>query len=64
MLAYTEATFGLAPLGSNDASAYNYSNAFDYNQTPLGPLAMTHQTIPLAEQQYLAAHPPNPNDPT
>jgi phospholipase C len=64
MLAYTEATFGLPPLGANDASAYNYSNAFDYNQTPLGPVPMTHQTIPPSELQYLAAHPPNPNDPT
>jgi phospholipase C len=64
MLAYTEATFGLAPLGANDATAYDYSNAFDYLQTPLGPVPMTQQAIAPAELQYLAAHPPNPDDPT
>jgi phospholipase C len=64
MLAYTEATFGLAPLGPNDANAYDYSNAFDYQQTPIAPVPMTQQTISRAEVQYLAAHPPNPDDPT
>ncbi|MFZ0179096.1 MAG: hypothetical protein WAL84_04395 [Candidatus Dormiibacterota bacterium] len=56
--------FGLAPLGANDASAYDYSNAFNYQQTPLGPVPTTQQTIAPAELQYIAAHPPNPNDPT
>ncbi|MGA7987637.1 MAG: alkaline phosphatase family protein [Candidatus Dormiibacterota bacterium] len=64
VLAYTEATFGLAPLGPNDAGAYDYSNAFDYQQTPIAPVPMTQQTISPAESQYLAAHPPDPNDPT
>ncbi|MHB8490554.1 MAG: alkaline phosphatase family protein [Candidatus Dormibacteria bacterium] len=64
MLAFTEATFGLAPLGPNDAAAYDYSNAFNYQQTPLAPVPMTQRPISLAEQQYLAANPPNPNDPT
>jgi hypothetical protein len=27
-------------------------------------IAMQQQSIPLAEQQYLAAHPPDPDDPT
>ena len=64
MLAYTEATFGLMPLGPDDAGAYDYSNAFDYQQTPIAPVRMTQQTISPAEVQYLAAHPPDPNDPT
>lgn len=40
------------------------SNAFNYQQTPLGPVPMTQQTIAPAELQYIAAHPPNPNGPT
>jgi phospholipase C len=64
MLAFTEATFGLTPLGPNDANAYDYSNAFDYQQTPLAPMPMTQQPISPAELQYLTAHPPNPDDPT
>lgn len=30
MLAYAEKTFGLAPLGINDARAYPFTNAFSY----------------------------------
>jgi hypothetical protein len=64
ILAYVEQTFNLAPLGVNDAGAYGYANAFNYSQTPLVGIRMQHQTISLAEQQYLAAHPANPDDPT
>jgi phospholipase C len=64
ILAFTEQTFGLPALGLNDAGAYAFANAFDYSQTPLGPVAMTQQPLSLAEQQYLAAHPSDPNDPT
>jgi hypothetical protein len=39
ILAYTEHTFGLSPLGANDAAAYPFSNAFNYAQAPLKPWA-------------------------
>jgi phospholipase C len=34
-MAYIEHNFGLAPLGTADAAAYNYSGSFNYAQTPL-----------------------------
>lgn len=64
ILAFVERNFGLAPLGVNDAAAYPFSNAFDYSQSPLAGIAMRQEAIPLAEQQYLATHPSNPDDPT
>lgn len=64
MLAYVENVFTVAPLGSADSTAYNYSNSFDYAQTPLSGAVMTQQPISAAERQYLALHPPNPNDTT
>jgi phospholipase C len=64
ILAYVEQTFSLAPLGVNDAMAYPYTNSFDYSQTPLAGVHMQHESISPAEQQYLAAHPGDPEDPT
>lgn len=46
ILAYTEQTFGLSPLGVNDAGAYPFSNAFNYSQPPLGGLRMTTRPVP------------------
>ena len=51
ILAYTEHTFGLAPLAENDAQAYDFSNAFDYSQTPLHPVQMVTRPLP-----YWARH--------
>src|SRR2546422_4724334 len=34
MLAFTEHMFGLAPLTSEDANAYDYSNSFGFLQSP------------------------------
>ena len=45
ILAYVEQTFGLTPLGINDAEAYPYTNAFDYSQTPLAGIAMRKELI-------------------
>ena len=51
ILAYTEQTFGLPPLGANDARAYNLSGAFDYSQTPLKPAHIVTRPVP-----YWATH--------
>jgi phospholipase C len=64
MLAYTEHTFGLAPLSQNDANAYDYVRAFDYSQPPLPPTRMKATPIPSWERAWLAAHPNDPDDPT
>ena len=64
ILAFTEHTFGLTPLSSSDASAYDFGNSFNYTQTPLAPVKMVMTAIPLSSQRWIAAHPTNGNDPT
>jgi phospholipase C len=64
ILAFVEQTFSLTSLGVNDAGAYAYADAFNYSQAPLGGVPMRQQKVPLAEQQYIAAHPGDPDDPT
>ncbi len=64
MLAFTEHLFGLHPLAAPDASAYDYSNSFDFSQTPLPPPALVRRALSPAEASYLKAHPPDPHDPT
>ena len=64
VLAYVEHTFGVPPLSSLDGGAYDYSDSFDYSQTPLQPVQMTLTNVSPTELHYLKAHPPNPDDPT
>jgi hypothetical protein len=65
MLSFTEHTFNLAPLTNADANAYDYSNAFDYTQTPTPPTALGTRPIPPAESRYIARHPADlADDPT
>jgi len=64
LLAFTEHTFGLAPLNDQDGTAYDYSGAFNFGQAPLKPLVMVTTRIPRWEQTWLAAHPDKENDPT
>jgi phospholipase C len=56
LLAFTEQTFGLPPLSHADRTAYPYTNAFSYAQTPLPPAMLTHTAIPHAEQRYIRTH--------
>jgi phospholipase C len=51
ILAYTEHTFGLPPLGVNDAHAYDFSNAFNYTQPPLKPLTMITRPLPASAKR-------------
>jgi phospholipase C len=64
VLAFTEHTFALAALSSADADAYDYSKAFDYAQAPRRGIPATVTQIPRSEQLDIAAHPPDPADPT
>jgi hypothetical protein len=64
LLAFTEHTFGLAPLGTTDAAAYDYSGAFDFSQPPNPPIPLTRSTIPPSSLRYMAAHPVDQTDPT
>ena len=57
MLAYVEHTFGLAPLTSRDAGAYDYAQSFDYTQAPLSAASLGQQPVPAASRAYLQRHP-------
>jgi phospholipase C len=63
ILAYTEHTFGLAPLGANDAAAYSYSNAFNYAQRPLNPAPLVYRPLPASAKRIHLTHALE-NDPT
>jgi phospholipase C len=78
MLAFVEQNWGLAPLTSGDAHAYDYCNSFVFTTLPCtgvrGPSTPGRQAplrvplrpspVPAASTQYVATHPPDPNDPT
>jgi phospholipase C len=64
ILAYVEHTFGLPAMNANDAAAYDFADTFDYSQTPLAPVHMLRERVPKASLDYIAAHPPDLNDPT
>jgi phospholipase C len=61
MLAYVEHTFGVAPLTSADKNAYDFSNAFNYSQTPLPPVQLHQTPISMAERRFLFFHPSPPD---
>jgi len=63
ILAYTEHTFGLPPLGVNDADAYPLTNAFSYAQAPLQPPKMVTRPLP-ASARHIHLTPALLNDPT
>ena len=56
VLAYTEHAFGLPALTVNDAAAYDFSNAFNYNQTPLTPVPLAQRLPPPASRSFLSTH--------
>jgi len=64
ILAFSEQVLGLASLNRVDASSYNYLNAFDFTQKPLPPVPMVTTREPARSKANIAAHPPNPDDPT
>ncbi len=64
LLAFTEHVFGLPPLANDDANAYDYAGSFDFSQRPLRPIPLPHHQVPRSSLAYMAAHPPNLDDPT
>jgi len=65
LLAFTEHTFGLAPLTGEDAAAYDFSASFDYAAPPrLAPVRMVHTPVPKSSLRFMKAHPQNEDDPT
>jgi phospholipase C len=63
MLAFTEHTFGLAPLASADASAYDYTDSFNFTQAPRAGVQMVRSKVPAWELRWIARQPPD-DDPT
>jgi phospholipase C len=59
ILAFVEHTFGLAPLGRHDGTAYDFASAFDFSQNALPAISMTHRQISRAELRYIRTHPPS-----
>lgn len=57
MLAFIEHNFGLPPLSSADATAYDYADAFDYTQVPLAAETLTQHPIPADSQRFLLSNP-------
>ncbi|OLE36343.1 MAG: hypothetical protein AUG48_07650 [Actinobacteria bacterium 13_1_20CM_3_68_9] len=65
MLAFTEHNFGLPPLTTRDAPAYDYEFSFNFAAPPsLAKTHLTYSTIPGWEAHWLKTHKPDPNDPT
>ena len=62
IMAFTERTFGIAPLSNIDRDAYGYEDAFDYEQVPLGPIPVPQHEVPEASIRWLTHHPPNDDD--
>jgi phospholipase C len=64
LLAFAEHTLGLAPLNAADASAYDYSGAFDFSQSTIAAPTMVHSAVDPAVRAFVKANPVDPNDPT
>jgi phospholipase C len=63
MLAFTEHVFGLAPLSTQDAGAYDYQSSFTFAYNPSQPMLRT-RPLSRREKRWLKLHPADPNDPT
>jgi phospholipase C len=65
MLAYAEHLFGLAPLATTDANAYDFGGSFDYGAPPsLAPVHLVTRGISENERDWIEAHPGDEGDPT
>ena len=63
VLSYTEHDFGLPALGANDAHAYDFARAFNYNQLPLKPIRIVTRPLP-ASAKRIQVTPALEHDPT
>ena len=60
ILAYVEHNFNLPSLGQADSTSYDYSDSFDYSQTPnLRLNSLTQHAVPPSSKEYLRQHPPS-----
>jgi phospholipase C len=64
MLTFTEHVFGLRPLSTLDASAYDYAGSFNFKRAALRRTNLTHSPLSPHKRRYLKAHPADEDDPT
>jgi hypothetical protein len=64
MMAFIEHTFGLAPLSIDDATAYDYSDSFNFTQSPLPRIQLRVHGSPASALAWEAAQPDDSDDPT
>jgi phospholipase C len=56
--AFVEHIFGLAPMSTQDAIAYDYMDSFDFRQQPLSPIALRQHPLPAWLGKWKRLHPP------
>jgi phospholipase C len=57
MQAFVERTFGLAPMSTRDAVAYDFWDSFDFHQEPLPPIPLPQHEVPRASIEWMRTHP-------
>jgi phospholipase C len=65
ILTFIEHTFGIPPLpGGLEGGAYDFGGAFNFAQEPLPGIPLPQHGVPQTSLDHIAAHPPDPDDPT
>jgi hypothetical protein len=52
VLKFIEEDFGVPPLTTRDADAYDTTDSFDFTQAPRNPLILTQRSCPIASQTW------------
>jgi phospholipase C len=65
ILRFTEEAFALPALSVNDGHSYDLADSFNFAAPVAGPRAfMVLHPVSAASKNYIAKHPPDPDDPT
>ncbi len=64
ILAFVEHDFGLSPLSTADATAYDYTGSFSWSGPRAGTVELGSHPVPPWELELLATWQPDPDDPT
>jgi phospholipase C len=62
VLAFIEHNWVLPPLTHADAAAYDYSASFDFTRLRLRRTPFVDTPVPAWETEWIASHPPDPDD--
>jgi phospholipase C len=64
MQAFVERNFGLAPMSTRDAVAYDYRDSFDFQQEPLPPIPLARHEVPRASIEWMRPTPSRTSSPS